>query len=283
MPRIRSSLLADARFRWMQARRHLSTMNREVGAFREGKSYTIVRDVDADKSEYVYQCRYLEPFPSERLGLIIGDCLHNAKAALNSIVRVLAGSEFDYRVEFPIYVDAYQFEHTARRWASKKVLIHKSAIAELRSLQPYHLRDPRKDSLWMLNELIEHDNHKIIRPILISGRGNRSAFSHTNSSETPIQADPRLEASGGLPREAQREPDANNLEARVIPAPQDSRRSSRIQFGVAFEPTIFGGGCYVQSYLTQLMKRIDEIISSFQSLLERNPHWVRVESTDSTH
>ena len=113
--------------------------------------------------------------PPTRFGLILGDCLHNFRAALDNLVYELAeaysGSPLPDDVargsEFLIYIYAAQFQEVKKR---KLGGIAPGAQTIIEGLQPYRRRnDPAvKDLLWQLNLLNNIDKHRLphVTPII---------------------------------------------------------------------------------------------------------------------
>jgi hypothetical protein len=74
--------------RWAQ--QHYDSLWPEIDTFQKRDDHRIVVEVNADEGEYVFRVFDL-PTPHRDWGLRIGDCLHNARAALDYLmVRLYA-------------------------------------------------------------------------------------------------------------------------------------------------------------------------------------------------
>jgi hypothetical protein len=110
--------------------------------------------------------------PPLRLSTIIGDCVTNARAALDYILWELVVRYFDppfnsQRADdrritaFPISKIVNQSGYVNRLDRLAKRRIPMAAIAEIKAVQPY---TPGYEPLWLLHELVNTDKHRM--PIL---------------------------------------------------------------------------------------------------------------------
>lgn len=112
MPRV---TLKDAQDKLDWARRHFELLRAEVEALAERDAHTFSADVDVNTGEYAFYVHNLES-PKPDWGLVVGDCLHNARTALDylmvrlvSLVTRQQPLEIG-RVEFPISADPARFD-----------------------------------------------------------------------------------------------------------------------------------------------------------------------------
>jgi len=77
--------LADAyeKLRW--AKHHFEILRPQIEAFEKRDAHRVSVEIDADAGEYVFYVHDLE-IPNRDWGLIIGDCIHNARTALDYVV-----------------------------------------------------------------------------------------------------------------------------------------------------------------------------------------------------
>jgi len=105
--------------------------------------------------------------------LLIGDCVHNLRSALDHLAFQLAighsGSLTEQQarnVSFPIFDNGPNFRGAKRRGrgaAHKMAGMSRSARAAIERLQPYHRRKhPELRALWMLDEMWQVDKHRLI-------------------------------------------------------------------------------------------------------------------------
>jgi hypothetical protein len=143
--------LSDAydKLRW--ARNHYETLRGQIQPFEQRDSHTITCEVDPDAGEYVFYVHSLEP-PDPDWGLWIGDCLHNARTALDylmvrlvALVRGIPPRDVE-DIQFPIYDDPQKF--ASRMGGLKKEPLFSGYLTRIEELQPFHQGNP---SIWGLN------------------------------------------------------------------------------------------------------------------------------------
>lgn len=162
-----------------RAIQHLERLKGEVKRWLGEHPYFLVSKFDPQRGEHSVWIRP-EGEPPAEIGLIVGDCLHNLRSALDSLVydlgRVWKGGELPPDVakksEFPIYIDPDEF----RKFRKRKIgAISPHAQADIEGLQPYnewgHFRSymallgmrshpEAHHPLWLLQELSNIDKHR---------------------------------------------------------------------------------------------------------------------------
>ena len=114
----------------------------------------------------------LKPPPAAELSLIIGDCLHNLRAALDNLAFELALAHKRGRLSkgvegdsaFPIFKsDIAKDPESLKKFNRMTRGIAPKAKAEIERLQPYNRgqRFVTNDVLWQLNELAVEDKHRL--------------------------------------------------------------------------------------------------------------------------
>jgi hypothetical protein len=112
--------------------------------------------VDADAGQYTFYIHDLEDPESDEWGLMIGDCLHNARTALDYLmVRLFSLVTGDKprligRVEFPICDDRARFDPKSGKTAPAVAEMRKHRpfsgyLARIEELQPFNYGNP---SVW---------------------------------------------------------------------------------------------------------------------------------------
>jgi hypothetical protein len=145
---------------------HLDRLEAKVREWRDGHTHRYDSHIDRESGKQFVYIRFPEPVSAE-LRLIIGDCLHNLRSALDNLAYELAvrhhgcsplPDPFDRRSEFPIFGDR---KWTVRERRNKIGCIHPRAQAIIKRLQPYIRGDEfASDPLWMLHELSNMDKHR---------------------------------------------------------------------------------------------------------------------------
>lgn len=158
-------------------------LNGQIAAFREQHPVRFTVDCDFEKSAYVFRVwDVAEPDP--RWGLVVGDCLHNARSALDHLVYQLAilhlGRELTEqearRAMFPVHETPDSYRDNGARHVRDLRDVDR---ARIEILQPYHALD---ESIWgpdkmpgppapvpryldLLSRLDNTDKHRTIQPV----------------------------------------------------------------------------------------------------------------------
>lgn len=106
-----------------------------------------------------------EPPPDPRFALILGDCIHNIRSALDHLVVQLAllhmaSSVAIDKTAFPICLSPADFKKATVRKVAP--YISGNALTEIEKLQPYSTGDGMQDILWVLSQLDIIDKHRLL-------------------------------------------------------------------------------------------------------------------------
>jgi hypothetical protein len=149
---------------WHKLRRgkeHLYMLELETRKFWDSDPYTLDYERNGEEFPNLLRFKLSKPIPQHAWGLILGDCVHNTRTALDYIAWRLAGSHLNDRIsQFPIYSSEDDWNRT--QWRFKRQPIHPDALAYIKTLQPYTRPDPKRTVLWLLQELDARDKHKLI-------------------------------------------------------------------------------------------------------------------------
>jgi hypothetical protein len=168
---------------------YLESLKAETRTWGEERPYRIWSDFDVN---VFYKLAWLEVVeqPPAYLNLIVGDCVHNLRAALDNLALELAlvnnGGRVSRSMEgdsgFPIFKQQNPSE-------SKRMLrgINKGAKKIIEDLQPYKRGDGfRNDYLWQLNWFDIQDKHRLPDVVLFAQAGS-SLFVPDNLTTNDIQ------------------------------------------------------------------------------------------------
>jgi hypothetical protein len=119
---------------------------------------------------------FTESPPLDEWGLLVGECIHNLRSALDNLVFALARLRHDPprnpgAIAFPIYQDRSQFK---KHGLSKLDQMSDSAAALIEQLQPFQRNrpevegTPETDALVRLQWLNNHDKHRVPSVVLIA-------------------------------------------------------------------------------------------------------------------
>jgi len=137
-----------------------------------------------------------QPPLDPRFTLILGDCIHNIRSALDHLVAQLAilngaPNEAIKKTAFPVCLSPGDFKNATVRKVAP--YISGIALAEIERLQPYSTGDREQDILWGLSQLDIIDKHRllIVAKHKIRARSFRVStedghdFTHTLPSDNP--------------------------------------------------------------------------------------------------
>lgn len=149
-----------------RAEEHLALLDAEVRAFIEGDPQPISLSIpylDTDSGWHlVYGVVEREPPP--RLGIILGDVLHNVRSALDHLVWqlvLLNGSTPNRDNAFPMAFREDGWDDAIRKGRLRGVC--KTHIETIKKVQPYHgPNGPERTYTGMLSTLSNVDKHRVV-------------------------------------------------------------------------------------------------------------------------
>jgi hypothetical protein len=158
--------LANPRAKVERAQEHLIALDAATGEFFEVDPYEIVGEFEAEASEYLFRVKVLRE-PPLRLGVMLGDFIHNLRSALDHLVWqlvLLDGNSPDRSTCFPVASSREQFDRMAEKALPGLIPEH---VARIEALQPYHARDRQEVHLLkLLPRLSNTDKHQIVHATL---------------------------------------------------------------------------------------------------------------------
>jgi hypothetical protein len=174
--------LTGARAKLRRAEEHCHALDGEIRAFFESNPYRVVVDHPADEF-YIFRVDRPPAIPDERWSLLIGDCVHNVRCALDYVAWELAGAHIEDTVTmFPIFI-------TEPLWVSKgRPRIARLALdaqAFIDRLQPYHAVDPDRHPLAGIRALDDADKHKLLTVIAAASEHFAVEWSVPGRRESP--------------------------------------------------------------------------------------------------
>lgn len=152
----------------------------------------------------------LEPFAEaplcEHWALLIGDCVHNLRSALDNLCFSLARAHRDPPADpsgiyFPVFDDPQRFQRDAVRTLRQ---LPPRAAALVERWQPFHRGDRaliNRDALFLLKELSNQDKHRLPQVVLMSiGQRDHNVglqFHSDVDATAFVDGPPRVEINGG--------------------------------------------------------------------------------------
>src|SRR5262249_51773495 len=142
-----------------RAQHHLLDLHSRAMSTLDTKGEIIPPKVEVKSKGRLERTTFRLPKPrplDPTLCLIIGDCVHNLRSALDHLVYQLAilnGTSADAasRTSFPIYTKRKKFKNFVKDNVTP--FVSGTALAEIKKLQPYQTSDPESCTLWKLSQL----------------------------------------------------------------------------------------------------------------------------------
>jgi hypothetical protein len=246
-----------------RAEEHLTLLDAEVRAFIEGNNQPFVLSIpylDADSGWHVVY-GIVEREPPPRLGVILGDVLHNVRSALDHLVwqlvllRAKKGKAPSDNNAFPIVATKHGWDSAVNSLLQGVSGPHRAII---KRVQPYHRAStPEQTYLGMLKSLSNVDKHRIVHPMFAvlrdPGTGPTAArFEVTRGRGAVVQQQFR---------HGRMEHGAELMRARVEPLEDDTEVKMD---GDAPVDVAFGEDLYSVGYIRNLPQVVRVIVQEFE-------------------
>ncbi len=160
--------MKTSKLRLQRAQEHINQLDSEIGDFLKSDSYEITRQRETHPiREDVFYFHVLKPMPAERYGMLIGDCLHNLRSALDNLVWDLAPTTVKQDkkkaggLQFPIFDDPKSYAARAPHYLAG---IGSTVQALVDKHQPYKRPQPSGHPLSRMAQLTNWDKHRFIQP-----------------------------------------------------------------------------------------------------------------------
>ena len=157
--------LADCMLKIGRAEVHAKTVNDEILDWEQAEPYILSNNVDSQGYRYSVKVSFNLPY-RDRWSLIVGDCIHNLRCALDQLVYAIAVREsgidppLDERLlQFPITDSPGTFANEGRRIKSLSQTVRTS----IERVQPYNRPDRFLPPLLSLIQYFDNrDKHKLL-------------------------------------------------------------------------------------------------------------------------
>lgn len=143
-----------------RAKHHLESLDRDIAGFLEGRPFRVTVDCISDGTLHIARLEHGPQPPFDRWAVIIGDCVHNLRSALDYVAWELAGShDSDSETLFPIFDTLEDWNRKSRR-RTKRLSAHVVGLIE--SMQPFRSATPSLSALSALRRVSDADKHKLL-------------------------------------------------------------------------------------------------------------------------
>jgi hypothetical protein len=170
-----SDILASSRAKVAHAEEQLERFWTQLKSFMEAQPFSARSQTNLRTNDVRIVCRYFvdkfTPVP-EDWPLVLGDALHNLRAALDHATwSLLANANGDAwawdnrrRIDFPIYKEE---THFTGDFVVKNVPV--DLVSTLKACQPFHCTPvaPQTDALWVLEQAEVLDKHRALNIIAL--------------------------------------------------------------------------------------------------------------------
>jgi hypothetical protein len=131
----------------------------------ETDNHAVIIKNDYERKQMIITLPKVTPIKPS-VPLIVGDCIHNLRSALDHLVFQLArkngaSAEAAQKTFFPICLTQEDFESRVKKLV--KPFISDKALAEIKRSQPYSAYDvPEGSDIWVLHKLDIIDKHRLL-------------------------------------------------------------------------------------------------------------------------
>ena len=255
-----SATLSQALLKVERANHHILDFENAVKAIFDLKPYSLVRENDVQAQKIYWKIQHIDerlPITLERLNVIVGDCLHNLRSALDYLAAALAPKGIPDKTSFPIW--GKDPVPTAKQMESLMSRVIKGAGKDIfdavHAIRPYNGTDPRGRQLWIINRLNNTDKHRLLLTTIFRNKGLV-----INQDDFGIASDfPKVEFSFVL-NSADRDPLVEG--AIMFSAPLNYDKDPQLVFEVAFDEVIVKGEPVIKA-LVDFREAVSETIGLF--------------------
>jgi hypothetical protein len=243
-----------------RARKYVAEFEAEARSFWSRKPFTL-QNVEGAEGDLITLVRTREAPPFD-WGLILGDAVHNYRAALDILVNELLGGASTQETAFPIARSAVFYRSLA---PMRLAGLGKVPTAAIKSLKPWA---GGNDSLWALHCLDIADKHQLLVPVAAAVRH----FTMNSSIQFPDAAEPLSTGVSIRPADRQFGLVDGDEVFRIMKAARDVgapnfNLSHGITFEVAFDRVSGIPGASVADTLTAIDAEVVRVITAVRSSL----------------
>jgi len=170
----------SVRLKLSRAENHLYELTCDIGAYLDSNSKTFILNVQPSDPSIVLVEYHVICEPDRRLGVIIGDYVHNIRSALDHLACSLVennGRKVTTRTTFPILDEQPKDKAGNPRPAGISGGVNHKVLPVIEALQPYQRgQDSILHPLSVLRELSNADKHRLLHTTATQSIGNRCAL-----------------------------------------------------------------------------------------------------------
>ncbi|MEX0833417.1 MAG: hypothetical protein WD276_06035 [Actinomycetota bacterium] len=144
-----------------RAEKHVADLQAEIQSWHDSEPYRLFAYDDPESGDKIFAV-HVRAYPPARWGAMLGDVVHNLRAALDLLVyELLRKHDVEPTIQhaFPISDSAKEFESGGLR---KVKGVGDEAVQLLKAIKPYR---GGNDALWELHQLDRRDKHRFLVPV----------------------------------------------------------------------------------------------------------------------
>ena len=161
--------LLGALARISRADEHLASLNQAMDEWVDHLTSQTSSEANPDRTEFKIFAGLSTVPDVVRWALLIGDCVHNLRSALDHAVYECSGPTPPFNCEFPIFLDRTALDRPERDKGSYLFKIRGITNENVRSIieaaQPFSRGDGPEHPLWVLHQLDIQDKHRLLTPV----------------------------------------------------------------------------------------------------------------------
>lgn len=153
-----------------RAKHHVSDFKRQFNAFVDDNPHTFTSKADPKTGEMLFKIRFKSALPQEQFGLVLGDAIHNLRAALDHLMWELMGLDHgtqNRHTKLPVGQDLASYKASCNGTQTPRADT-KRFLAGLEICG-----DGKRKRLYGLHLLDNADKHTVITPIAAIGSINK--------------------------------------------------------------------------------------------------------------
>lgn len=151
-----------------RAKEHLAALKSSFELFTAfgSDAYSLEKQSNREAGEYVFRIRVKQKPPLVNWSLMVGDCIHNTRSALDHLFWVLVRDKTDAaRATFPLFKDMPGFNGLKKAYLEK--WLTGDALKLIERMQPFNaIGGPSKSPLAFLHDFDILDKHKLLLPAI---------------------------------------------------------------------------------------------------------------------
>ena len=155
--------LNGSRAKLSRAKHHLDDLEAQIDRFLQTYPHGVTAERPTSNLEWLVRLIDAPALPVNDWAPIVGDCVHNIRAALDYIAWELAGrNPSDRATQFPIFDSQGEWDKSASRRIRCLPLPPIQIRTLIYKLQPLHARNPSQTPLSALRQLDDSDKHQLL-------------------------------------------------------------------------------------------------------------------------